>query len=73
MMISHNLTCSIFNGGDGISSLSFCSHGVEKFGVFLAHFDESDGAALFPIDKLQTKNIFQMKFDNFPKIKFLPK
>ena len=72
MMISHNLTCSIFNGGDGIPSVSFCSHGVEKFRVFLAHFDGSNGTMLFPVDKLQTKDIFKMKLNDFTKVYLRP-
>ena len=72
MMIIHNLTCSIFSGGDGIPSVSFCSHGVEKFHVFLAHFDEFDGTALFLVDKLQTKNILKMELNNFTKIYLWP-
>ena len=72
MVISHHITCSIFNGGDGISSLSFYSHGVENFGVFLAHFDEFDGTALFLVDKLQTKNILKMELNNFMKIYLWP-
>ena len=71
-MISDDLTCIILDGGDGIPSVSFCSHGMEKFRVFLAHFDGSDGTTLFPVDKLQAEDIFKMEFNNFMKVKLRP-
>ena len=48
-------------------------HGMEKFGIFLTHFDVSGSTPLLPVQILQVEQLFQMQFNNFPEVEFLPK
>ena len=71
-MVRDHLPIHRLDRGNGVPPKPFSCHSVENFGIFLANFDVSDRATLFPINKLPMQNILKVQFNNPAKIELRP-
>lgn len=72
MIRNHSPISKLQKTGNRIPSEPLSCYSMEKNCILLPHLDIPNGTSLFPVQILQTQQMFHMQLNNLPKIELLP-